>query len=206
MILHLVLECPGIYLREIQRELFELSGADVSCSAICKLLAGVGYTRQKLKFAALQRDQLLRSQFVSDVSIYEKEMLVFVDESGLDRRNTLRKYGYSLRGKPAVSHKHLSRGQHLSLVASMSAAGVIDFDIVEGGVNGDVFYSYVEEFLLPNLMAFDGKNPHNIVILDNCAIHHIQETVQMICNLEALIHFLPPYSPDYNPIEYMFQS
>ena len=51
---------------------------------LCKLLARVGYIRQKLKFAALQRDQLLRSQFVSDVSIYEKEMLLFVDESCLD--------------------------------------------------------------------------------------------------------------------------
>ena len=54
-------------------------------------------------------------------------MLVFVDESGLDKRNTLRKYGYSLRGKPAVCYKPLSRGQHLSIIASMSTAGVMDF-------------------------------------------------------------------------------
>ena len=64
----------------------------------------------------------------------EKDVLVF---AGVDKRNTLRKYGYSLRGKPAVSCKQLSRGQHLSLIASMSTAGVMDFDIVEGGVNGD---------------------------------------------------------------------
>ena len=55
-------------------------------------------------------------------------------------------------------------------------------------------------------MAFNGKNPHSIVILDNCGIHHIQETVQIVCNLGALIHFLPPYSPDYNPIQYMFSK
>ena len=61
-------------------ELFELSGADVSCSSI----ASVGYTRQKLKFSTLHMDELLCSKFVSDVSIYEKDMLVFVDESGLD--------------------------------------------------------------------------------------------------------------------------
>ena len=79
---------------------FELSGADVSCSSICKLLSRVGYTRQKVKFAALQRDELLRSQFFSDISIYDKDMLVFVDESGLDERNS---HGYSLRGKPVTS-------------------------------------------------------------------------------------------------------
>ena len=46
MILHLVLERPGIYLREIQMELFELSRSDVSCSSICKLLGNVGYTNR----------------------------------------------------------------------------------------------------------------------------------------------------------------
>ena len=126
---------------------------------------------------------------MSDVSIYDKDMVFFVNESGFDRCNTLRKYGYSLRGKPAVCHRLLSRGQHLSLIGSMSTAGVIDCDLVEGGVNGSVFYTYVEKFLLPNLMTFDGKNPQSIVILDNCSIHHIQDTVQMICSVGALIHF-----------------
>jgi transposase len=201
-----VLERPGIYLREIQTELFEITGANVSCSTICKLLSSVGYTRQKMKFAALQRDQLLRSQFVSDVSMYSKDMLVFLDESGLDKRNTLRKYGYSLRGRPPICCTELSRGRHLSLIASISTAGVNDCQLVEGGVNGDIFYEYVEKILLPHLMTFDGTNPQSIVILDNCAIHHVNETVQMMCSVGALIHFLPPYSPDYNPIEYMFSK
>ena len=74
------------------------------------------------------------SEFVSDVSIFEKGMLLFVDESGVGKHNILRKYSFSLRGKPAVSSKQLSRGQHLSLIACMSAAGVMNFDIVEGSM------------------------------------------------------------------------
>ena len=201
MILHIVLSTPGVYLAEIKRELFEITGADVHASSICRFLSKVGFTRQKMKYVALQRDKELRSRFVSDVSIYNSDMLIFLDESGTDKRDKLRKYGYSLRGKPPVSHKILSRGQHLSLIAFMSTAGVIDFQIVRGSVDGDVFYTFMEKFLLPHLMPFDGKNPNSVVILDNCSIHHLDSVVDMIHEVKALVHFLPPYSPDFNPIQ-----
>jgi hypothetical protein len=55
----------------------------------------------------VQRDDFLRTQFISDVSIYEPEMLIFLDETGSDRRNSIRKHGYSFRGKPIVSHELL---------------------------------------------------------------------------------------------------
>jgi transposase len=61
-VLHLVLEHPGIYLREIHTELFELTGADISYSQICRPLNYVGFSRQKIKYAALQRDQRLIKQ------------------------------------------------------------------------------------------------------------------------------------------------
>ena len=205
-VLHIVLQHPGIYLREIQTELFELTGADISCSSICRLLSRVGFTRQKMKYAALQRDMRLRSQFVSDVSVYNHDMLIFLDESGLDKHDGMRQYGYSLRGRPPVCQRFLARGTHISLMAFMSTAGVLDCKLMQGGVDGDVFYEFVEKFLLPHLMPFDGHNPHSVVVLDNCAIHNINSTVQMIHDTGALIHFLPPYSPDYNPIERMFSK
>ena len=55
-------------------------------------------------------------------------------------------------------------------------------------------------------MPFDGKNPNSIVVMDNCSIHHIQETIKMINEVGALVVFLPPYSPDYNPIEEAFSK
>lgn len=206
VILHLVLSTPGIYLREIQKEIFEILGADVSSAVICRFLHQTRFTRQRLKHAALQRDKQLRSQFVSDVSIYSREMLIFLDESGSDRRDCLRKYGYSLRGRPPICHKLLIRGEHVSLIAFMSVAGVLDCTMVRGSVNGDVFYDFVEKCLLPHLMPFDGHNPNSVVILDNCTIHHMDDVVQMIHDVGCLIHFLPPYSPDYNPIESMFSK
>ena len=59
-------------------------------------------------------------------------------------------------------------------------------------------------FRLHHLMPFDGHNPLSVVILDNSSIHHMQETVRMIQEVGATVHFLPPYLPDLNPIEEAF--
>ena len=115
---------------------------------------------------------VLRAQFVSDVSLYETEMLIFVDETGSDRRDSLGKYGYSLRGVPAKSHKTISRGKHVSTIAMMSMNGLFDVKIVHGSVNGEVYNDFVEQFLVPHLLPYDGHNPHSVIILDNCSIHY----------------------------------
>jgi len=65
---------------------------------------------------------------------------------------------------------------------------------------------FLQSTLLPHLMPFDGNNPHSVVILDNCSIHHVEGITEMIEEVGALVHFLPPYSPDYNPIEQAFSK
>jgi len=60
--------------------------------------------------------------------------------------------------------------------------------------------------LLPHLLSFDGNNPQSIVIMDNCSIHHIGEVVKMIEEVGAIVHFPPPYSPDFMPIELVFSK
>ena len=100
LILHLCLSRPGIYLREIRDEILLVLEIDVNESAICKFLQQSGFTHQKLKVVAAQQDVFLREQFIAEVTVYQPEMLVFIDETGADNRNLLRKYGYSMRGKP----------------------------------------------------------------------------------------------------------
>ena len=173
-IVYLVLMHPGIYLLEIQTELADQTGADLSLTAIWRFLHRIGFTRQRLRVAALQRDEFLRS--------------------------------HNVRGKPLVTHKFLFRGERISAIAFMSVNGMLDCKTVKQTVNSDVFYDFVQSALLPHLMPFDGKNPHSIVVLDNCSIHHIPGIVEMIQEVGALVHFLPPYSPDYNPIEKAFSK
>ena len=131
-------------------------------------------------------------------------MFIFVDESGADRRDALRKYAYSWKGSPAKSCKLLVRGEHITAIALMSCNGILDCKIVHGSVNGEIFYNFVQSNILPHLMPFNGTNPHSVVVLDNAAIHHIDGIKTMIEEVGALVLFLPPYSPDYNPIEEAF--
>lgn len=93
LVLGLTLDRPETYLHEIQRELQVATGTEVDVSTICRCLHRNGFTRKKLKTVALQRNELLRQQFRDEVSIFKKEMFIFIDETGTDRRDTLRKLG-----------------------------------------------------------------------------------------------------------------
>ena len=97
------LQHPGIYLRELQTEVLVLTGVHVSASSLCTFLRESKFTRQRMRIVARQQDKFLREQFAVDVCLYEPYMLVFVDETGSDCRDALRKYGYGLRG----SHQSL---------------------------------------------------------------------------------------------------
>ena len=67
-----------------------------------------------------------------------------------------------------------------------------------------LFTAFVQTHLLPQLMPYNGTNPHSVVIMDNCSIHHVPEVIKSVQDVGALIRFLPPYSPDFDPIEETF--
>lgn len=206
LILYVVTSRPGICLEEIKDEIEKVLFVNISVSTICNYLHENGFTRQRLCTVALQRDAFLRHQFTSDMSVYSSDMLIFIDETGADRRNAIRKYGYSMRGRPMKNQALFTRGQRVSAIACISLAGLLDVKTVRGTTDGDIFYSFVELHLLPHLMPFNGINPHSVVILDNCSIHHTPFITRMIEDAGSLVHFLPPYSPDFNPIEEAFSK
>ena len=170
LILLTLVNRPNLYMREIISIVDDITGFKISPSLLCCFLKDMNFSRQKMKIVAKQRDELLRSMFVSDASVYEAHMLVFIDESGTDRRDSLRKYGYSLRGKTPKSSKMLIRGQRISVIGIMTTGGILDIHVIHGTSNGDSFLEFVEICLLPCLMPYNGINSNSIVILDNCAI------------------------------------
>ena len=186
LILHLVLERPGIYLNEIKSEILQTLFIDISLSTICKILSKNGFSCQKLYTTALQQDQFQRQLYILDVSLYSTDMFIFVDETGADKRNALRKFAYSNRGKPLRNHSLLIRGERISAIACMSINGLLDVKTVQGTTDGDDFYNFVHTHLLPHLLPFDGRNHHSIVILDNCSIHHISEITRVINEVDHL--------------------
>ena len=167
-VLNLVVQRPGIYLQEIKEELEASLMVTVSLSTICRFLQTSGFTHQRLCTIALQQDHFLREQFILDVSVYSPEMLIFVDA---DRKNSLRKYAYSLRGKPAKNHSLMVRGERVSAIACMPMARILDVKTLKGTCDGDQFYDFLQRHLIQYTMPYNGVNPHSVV-LDNCAIHH----------------------------------
>lgn len=107
-----------------------------------------------------------------------------------------RKKGYSIRGMPIKSHRLLIGGERVSAIACISLAGLLDAMTVKGTTDGDAFYDFIQVHLLPHLIPFNGVNPHSGVVMDNCAIHNIDGIVKSI---HDVVHFLPPYSPDFQP-------
>ena len=74
------------------------------------------------------------------------------------------------------------------------------------GILDDMFYNFVERNLLPHLLPFNGVNRRSVVILDNASIHHVVEVEALIEETGAIVIYLPPYSPDFNPIEECFSK
>lgn len=204
--LELAIDYPGIYLTEIRQQLIDHTGTDVNESTICRFMNASGFTRQKMVTMAIQRSDLLRCEYLSDMSLYQghPELFVFVDETGADRRDTLRKFAYSIRGKPATVSKLMVRGQRVSAILGMSCDGILDFTTTTGTTTSQIFQHYVQTALVPYLQPFNGVNARSIVVLDNASIHHVQSVVSAIQSTGALVQFLPPYSPDFNPIELAF--
>lgn len=95
----------------------------------------------------------------------------------------------------AVPHGHWKT---TTLIAALGVEGMRCSTVVDGAVNGDVFEAFVEQVLVPEL------RPGDVVILDNLSSHKRQRTRELIEAAGAELLFLPPYSPDLNPIEMIF--
>ena len=139
---------------------------------------------------------------MSEISIYDPAMLVWVDETGCDQCNSMRKFGCYVKVHTSLSPRLLARGVIYSGIAVMSLEGMQDVQLVDGTVNREKFEDFAINTLILSLNQFDGNNNHSVVIMDNCAIHHLDQVVNLIeTRAKAYLIFLPPYSPDLMPLE-----
>ena len=157
-----------------------------------------------MRQVALQRSAQLRGQFMAKAMLYSKVSYVWIDESGSDNRSYMRKYGYSIKGEVPVCRRLLVRGQRVSAIAAIAIDGLLALNLTTETVNSDIFYDFIRGSLIPQMRQFDGSNPRSIVIMDNCSVHHVLEVKDLFRNVGIPVFFLPPYSPDYNPIEEAF--
>ena len=122
---------------------------------------------------------------------------VFLDECGVTTA-LLRRYGRSPRGTRLHDRTPCSHWQTHTVVAGLRVQGLTAAAVFDGPIDTDTFQAYVEQVLVPTLRRGD------VVVLDNLAVHKQPAIRQAIEAAGAHLRFLPPYSPDFNPIEQAF--
>ena len=120
--------------------------------------------------------------------------LVTIDECGVFLDLT-RQYGRAPRGERAVEAVPRNRGRATTLLASMTPDGLGPVVTYPGGTTTERFLTYLTEHLLPTL------TPGQVLLLDNARAHHGRGVAEACADAGVEVCYLPPYSPDYNPIE-----
>jgi transposase len=123
--------------------------------------------------------------------------LVFVDEMGTNT-SLSPIYAYSPKGQRAYCSVPRNRGPNTTLLSCMSLEGMGPTLAVEGATNREVFEAYVEWVLSPKL------RPGQVVVMDNLTAHKGERVRELIEERGCELLYLPPYSPDFNPIEEAF--
>ena len=205
LLLAIVIDNPEIHLEEMRAILYEQTGLTVSSPTLCRILRRYNFSRKKIRLIARQRVEEDGIRFMARMACFPREMFVFVDETGCDRRDYLRKTGYALRGDRAERRILLARGNRVNAMAALSVDGIVEARTSVGrSLDGDAFYDFVRVDLLPHLRPFDGTSPCSILVMDNWSGHGIDDVINLIEDVGVLLFFLPPYSPNLNPIEEAF--
>ena len=111
----------------------------------------------------------------------------------------IRLYGRSLRGQRCFD-KTPHKWKTVTMLSSIRSDGHTESLVFRGALNRDIFEAYVEKVLVPTLRSGD------IVVMDNLSSHRSEKVEEIINSCDAELRFLPPYSPDFNPIEKMWSK
>jgi transposase len=125
--------------------------------------------------------------------------LVFIDETWA-KTSMARTHGYAPKGERLVEPVPHGHWCTTTFVGALTARGFVAPMVVEGAINGDLFRAYVEKVLVPEL------RPGDVVVLDNLGSHGVTGVREAIEGAGCRLLFLPPYSPDLNPIENAFSK
>jgi transposase len=192
---------PDMTIEKMRHLLFEERGVRASVSTIWGLLDGAKQTFKKKSVHASEQDrpdvlEKREAWFESQLDL-DPNKLVFVDETWAST-NMAPRYGWAPRGERLRAGVPLGNRKRTTFVAGLRLTGMTASMTLEGSINAARFLDYVRRVLVPTL------KPGDTVIIDNLSSHKSDEVREAIEAVGAKVVFLPPYSPDFNPIEKAF--
>jgi transposase len=182
------------------RERLKLPASRVT---VWRALRCLRLTRKKKSTHAAERDRPdvaeARRLWPEKLAGVDPEDLVFLDETGANTAMQ-RTHGYAPKGRRVVASAPPAGWQAVTLVGALTAGGLVAPWALEGAMNGEWFLAYVEQVLAPAL------RPGMVVVMDNLPIHKVEGVEAAVAAAGCRVEYLPPYSPDLNPIEKAFSK
>jgi transposase len=170
---------------------------------VWRALRRLRLTRKKKSTHAAERDRPdvaeARRRWPRRVAGVDPADLVFLDETGANTAMQ-RTHGYGPRGERVVASAPLREWQAVTFVGALTAEGLVAPWALEGAMNGEWFLAYVEQVLVPSL------RPGMVVVMDNLPCHKVAGVEAAIRAAGCRLEYLPPYSPDLNPIEQAYSK
>ena len=158
---------------------------------------------QKKSFSASEQDrpdvEARRQAFWGEVALLSRGRLIFLDESGCNTAMTAR-YARAPIGERAQASRPVNRGKNISIVGAVRLRGVVAMRAFEGAINVATFLDFLGRDLLPYTRSGD------VVVMDNLSVHKDPQVIEKITRAGVRVLFLPPYSPEFNPIELYWSS
>lgn len=174
-----------------------VKGYSVSRSAMARALVRAELPSKKT-FVASEQDRPdvaeKREAFRQAILHLDAGRLVFIDETGSNLAMSPL-YARARKGKRAYFKRPAARGSNISVIGALRLDGMLCFNAMDGALTGERFLLFLEHKLGPFLRAGD------VVFLDNLRAHHVDGVRQLIESRGATLMYLPPYSPQMNPIE-----
>ena len=209
---------PSMYAREIKDKLLDIGVCDVNCIPSRQTISHVirnelGYTRKRLTVVpeesltdAAQEKQV---QYLETISNFHARNIHFMDESSVDRTTGNRNYGHSLSGERAIEVCRYSSNAKFTINLMCGYFGIDQYNIIEGASNGLELLQFFTEALEAR---YENGHPKidagDVIVIDNCGFHHARHVEpilrQMVLNHGVILVYQPPYSPELNPCEYVF--
>jgi transposase len=123
------------------------------------------------------------------------EKLIFVDETGIDCKTIYRRFGRAIKGTPVHKVRQFTGNRRWNVLSAISWNGIVSYTVTENTTNTVDFNKFIGENVLPHVPA------GSVIVMDNASFHNATELEALVELQGHKIIFLPPYSPDLNPIE-----
>lgn len=199
IIKNILIDYPFITLRNIQSILLNKYKYKSSLSEISRKIRLLGFSYKKVskKFYGKNIKDLLliQKKFKKTLSRIPNKNIICIDESCF-MSNDSKRYGWSLIGSRLYNFSK-SNPTKYNLLMAITQNGILDYEIYDQNINGEIFFNFIKNKILP-------RAENKFILMDNIGFHKSKKLLQLIKDNNSKPLFIPPYSPQFNSIEYVF--